>query len=89
VLVAVKVVLVAFAGTLAAEGTVTAALSLASEIVSPPAGAPLVRIAVQFAEAPARIIAGVQVTDATCTWVVTVSDVDFEEPSYEAVIDAV
>jgi hypothetical protein len=77
--VALNEVFVAPAAMDTDPGTVTAALLLASEMAAEEAAA-LVSVTVQVAVPPLRIDAGVHVTDATCTCVVTASEADRETP---------
>jgi hypothetical protein len=76
---AVNVAVVAPAVTVAAAGTVTAALLLASDTVAPPAGAALSKLTVQFAVPPPRTEPGVQLKAVSCAGAVTVSDADRDE----------
>ena len=75
--------------TVAVPGTVTAVLLLVIETATPPSGAVRVSLTVQSAAPPPGSVVGVHARDAICTCVVTITDVDCEEPLYAAVIDAV
>jgi len=77
--VAVNVAVVAPAEMVVAEGTLTAALLLASATVAP-AVAALFSVTVHVAVAPPRSVAGVQFRDETMGRVVTVIEADWEEP---------
>jgi len=77
---AVKVAVVAPAEMVVAEGTLTAALLLASATVAPPAVAALFSVTVQVTVPPLRSVAGVQFKDETMGSVVTAIDADCEEP---------
>jgi hypothetical protein len=77
---AVNAALIAPAATVAVAGTLTAALLLASDTVAPAAGAAFVRATVQAAAPPLRTEAGVQLREASCARLVTVSEADRDEP---------